>query len=55
MTLAHLLVQKWRSARPTADPKAWEAGRLHALDAMGVGLAASTLDQGEPYRRFAAN
>ena len=55
MTLAHLLVQKWRSARPVADPKAWEAGRLHALDALGVGLAASTLDQGEPYRRFAAN
>ena len=53
MSLARVLVAQWRAARPLADGKALSAGRLHVLDALGVGLAASTLDQGETYRRFA--
>ena len=55
MSLARVLVAQWRSARPLADVKVLNAGRLHVLDALGVGLAASTLDQGEAYRRFADN
>jgi 2-methylcitrate dehydratase PrpD len=53
MRIARVLVAQWRAARPLADVKALNAGRLHILDALGVGLAASTLDQGETYRRFA--
>lgn len=54
MSLARALLAHWRAARPLSDAKALNAGRLHMLDALGVGLAASTLDQGETYRRFAA-
>ena len=51
MTLSGALVHAWRNAVPS--PMARAAGRLHALDALGVGLAASTLDQGATWRRFA--
>ena len=50
MTLSRDLVRAWRHATPSEAARA--AGRLHALDALGVGLAASTLDQGEIWRRF---
>jgi 2-methylcitrate dehydratase PrpD len=35
-------------------PAVLEAAKLHLLDALGVGLAASTLKPGEPYRRYGA-
>lgn len=54
MTLARTLLAQWRAADPLSNPQAITAGRLHLLDALGVGLAASTLDQGEPYARLAA-
>lgn len=50
MTLSRDLVRAWRNATPAAEARA--AGRLHMLDALGVGLAASTLDQGETWRKF---
>ena len=52
MTLSRTLVARWRAADPFAAPEAVRAGRLHMLDALGVGLAASSLDQGEAWRRF---
>ena len=54
MTLSRALVARWRAADPAASTLALRAGRLHALDALGVGLAASTLDQGEAWGRFAS-
>ncbi len=53
MTLSRALVARWRKADPVSSPLALRAGRLHALDALGVGLASSTLDQGEAWKRFA--
>ena len=53
MTLSRALVARWRAADPAHEPAALRAGRLHTLDALGVGLAASTLDQGEAWRRYA--
>lgn len=49
------LVEAWHAAAPLAAPDAVrEAARLHLLDAVGVGLAASNLpQQGAPYRRYA--
>ena len=53
MTHSRALVARWRKADPVSSPLALWAGRLHALDALGVGLASSTLDQGEAWKRFA--
>ena len=55
MTLARSLVRHWRAANPATSSQALNAGRLHALDALGVGLAASTLDQGTTWQNFSAN
>lgn len=53
MTLARSIVAAWRAADRTSPPNdVIEAARLHMLDAIGVGLAASALEQGEPYRRI---
>lgn len=52
MSLARALVAQWRAAQPITAPVALRAGRLHVLDALGVGLAASTLDQGDAWLRF---
>ena len=53
MTASREVVRHWRTLTSRAIPEtALEAGRLHLLDAIGVGIAASSLPQGEPYRRF---
>lgn len=55
MTVSRELVRHWQAAKAAPIPDAvLAAGRLHCLDAVGVGLAASSLPQGAPYRRFAA-
>ena len=55
MTLSRELVRHWKAAKTAAVPDAvLAAARLHCLDAVGVGLAASSLPQGEPYRCFSA-
>ena len=55
MTLSRRLVRRWRElrARPLPTPVA-AAARLHLLDAIGVGHAASAAMVGAPYRRYAA-
>lgn len=55
MTLSRAIVRAWmlRAAQPVpADVAA--CARLHLLDVVGVGLAASALDQGAPYRKLAS-
>lgn len=55
MTLSREIVRRWQAAKEAPVPDAvLAAARLHCLDAVGVGLAASSLPQGEPYRRLAA-
>ncbi|MDI1346675.1 MAG: MmgE/PrpD family protein [Pseudolabrys sp.] len=55
MTLSREIVRRWQAAKAAPVPDAvLAAARLHCLDAVGVGLAASSLPQGEPYRCFAA-
>ncbi len=55
MTLSRQIVHRWRVLTEGAVPDtALAAGRLHMLDAIGVGIAASSLPQGVPYRRFSA-
>ncbi len=54
MTLSRQIVRRWRELTTANVPATVEAAaRLHLLDAIGVGIAASALPQGEPYRRFA--
>ncbi len=51
--LARQLVRRWRAldgALVPADVRAFAA--LHCLDAMGVGIAAASLEQGQPYARY---
>jgi len=55
MTLSREIVRHWKAAKTAPVPNAvLAAARLHCLDAVGVGLAASSLPQGEPYRCFSA-
>lgn len=55
MTLSREIVRRWKAAKAAPIPDAvLAAARLHCLDAVGVGLAASSLPQGEPYRCFSA-
>lgn len=55
MTLAREIIRQWKAAKAAPVPDAvLAAARLHCLDAVGVGLAASSLPQGEPYRCFSA-
>lgn len=54
MSLSRTIVQAWRRLKAAPLPEAARAAaRLHMLDAVGVGLAASALDQGGAYRRLA--
>ena len=53
MTIARELVRKWRQA-PVLPGDVVDAAKLHLLDSIGVGLAASRQHVGEPYRRFSA-
>ena len=56
MTLSREIVRKWRAVDGDGIPEAVLASaRLHLLDVVGVGIAASTLQQGEPYRRFSGS
>jgi 2-methylcitrate dehydratase PrpD len=56
MTLSQEIVRQWRTLTSGTMPEtALAAGRLHLLDAIGVGIAASSLPQGEPYRRFSGS
>lgn len=55
MTLSRVLARAWMAAADRPVPReAIETTRLHLLDLTGVGLAASTLAQGAPWRRYAA-
>ncbi|MGH7209975.1 MAG: MmgE/PrpD family protein, partial [Acetobacteraceae bacterium] len=55
MTLARALVHRIRSlGSGRVPPDVAASARLHLLDAVGVGLAASAGNVGAPYRRFAA-
>lgn len=55
MTLSRNIVRRWRNLRDAPIPDAvCAAARLHMLDIVGVGVAASSTPQGEPYRRFSA-
>ena len=55
MTLSREIVRHWKTVNTAPIPDAvLAAARLHCLDAVGVGLAASSLPQGEPYRCFSA-
>lgn len=55
MTLSRDIVRRWRSLRDAPIPETVRsAARLHMLDIVGVGVAASSTPQGEPYRRFSA-
>jgi 2-methylcitrate dehydratase PrpD len=53
MTLSRVLVERWKQAasRPLPAPVV-QAAKLHLLDAIGVGLAASATTVGAPYRLF---
>lgn len=53
MTLSRDLVRRWMGAGE-ASAEALELARAHLADVVGVGLAAASLAQGAPYRRFAA-
>lgn len=54
MTLSRQLVRRWSAARAAGVPDAIrDIARLHLADVVGAGLAAASLTQGEPYRRFA--
>jgi 2-methylcitrate dehydratase PrpD len=53
MSLSRDIVRHFGKLKTAAIPEVVLASaRLHCLDAVGVGLAASALAQGEPYRRF---
>ena len=55
MTLSRDIVRQWRNLKDAPIPEALLAtARLHFLDIVGVGVAASSTSQGEPYRRFSA-
>ncbi|MEO9190105.1 MAG: MmgE/PrpD family protein [Acetobacteraceae bacterium] len=55
MTLARALVRQARALSAISlPPDVAASARLHLLDAIGVGLAASAGEVGAPYRRFAA-
>ena len=53
MTLSRAIVQQWMAldSQELHEP-ALQAARLHLLDAVGVGLAAASLEQGAPYSAF---
>lgn len=55
MSLSRDIVRQWRILRSAPVPDVvLKMARLHLLDIVGVGVAASSLPQGEPYRRFSA-
>lgn len=54
MTLSRSIVRRWMELSQVPAPAEVQmAARLHLLDATGVGLAATALDQGAAYARFA--
>lgn len=54
MTLSRSIVRRWMEVSKVSAPaQVRMAARLHLLDATGVGLAATALDQGVAYARFA--
>ena len=54
ITLSRILVRQWKALDAHAIPHdVKQHGVMHCLDACGVGLAASSLDQGIPYARYA--
>ena len=56
MSVARTVVRAWMTAADRQVPDAVRnAARLHMLDAIGVGLAAATLEQGRPYRHLATS
>jgi len=54
MTIARQLVRKWREAPALPDAVA-QLAKMHLLDSIGVGLAASRQPAGEAYRRLSAD
>ena len=53
MTLSRAIVRAWMGAAGKPIPaEVMDAARLHILDAVGVGLAAASLEQGAPYLRL---
>lgn len=55
MTLSRAIVRTWMAAAARVVPvEVMASARLHMLDAVGVGLAASALDQGAAYRNLAS-
>jgi 2-methylcitrate dehydratase PrpD len=55
VTLSRAIVRAWRTHIEAPIPDAvLLAGRMHLLDVVGVGIAASALEQGEPYARLSA-
>ncbi len=55
MSISREIAAAWRKINLADVPApVLAAARLHLLDAIGVGLAAAALEQGEPYRRFAS-
>ncbi len=51
--LARQLVQRWMALDPALVPQdVRDFAALHCLDALGVGIAASSLEQGQPYARY---
>ena len=55
MTLSRDIVRQWRALKAAPVPMTvLLAARLHMLDIVGVGIAASSMPQGEPYRRFSS-
>ena len=51
MTVARQLVRRWREVPALPDPVV-QVAKMHLLDSIGVGLAASRQQSGEPYRRL---
>ena len=54
MTLSRILVRQWKELSVELIPEdVMHHGLMHCIDACGVGLAASSLEQGVPYARYA--
>jgi 2-methylcitrate dehydratase PrpD len=54
VTVARALVRQWKDLTKDSIPSdVWHHGVMHIIDACGVGLAASSLEQGLPYARYA--
>mgnify|MGYP006277721613 FL=1 len=56
ITLSRRVVRQWKTLKQDAIPAdVWHHGLMHIIDACGVGLAASTLEQGKPYAHYSKN